>query len=61
MLQAESYQALIDSESEEEKQDEQAGNDTYVISQDMSESKDAKKKLVKKRKVYIYSFWTYIF
>ncbi|XP_024881580.1 claspin [Temnothorax curvispinosus] len=46
---AESYRGLIDSESEEEKQNE-TENDTSVIPEETSESKDAKKKLVKKRK-----------
>jgi len=51
LLQTESFQALVDSESEEEKQNEEAENNTYVIPEDTSESKDVKKKLVKKRKV----------
>lgn len=60
MLQAESFQALIDSESEEEKQNEEAENNTYVTLKDTSESKDVKKNL-KKRKVQLFITFAHIF
>ncbi|XP_039314094.1 claspin isoform X2 [Solenopsis invicta] len=47
---AESYRALIDSESEEENQNEETENNTLIASEETTESKDTKKKLVKKRK-----------
>jgi len=50
LLQVGSYWALIDSESEEEKETE---NDTLITSKEISDSKNITKKSVKKKKVCI--------
>ncbi|XP_028049876.1 claspin isoform X2 [Monomorium pharaonis] len=46
----ENYRTLIDSESEEEKQNDETETNTLITSEETSESKNAKKKLIKKRK-----------
>lgn len=51
LLQVETYRALIDSESEEEKQNKETENNISVTPEETSESKNTKKKFAKKRKV----------